>query len=148
MAVIKDQTCKLKRSSFPVYVLLWPRMSALRTAWLVWSHQKQEMSSHNLHPSLRACQRCTMVLSLGFIMRMRKHQDVGEESICCITGIYFDVRSDSAVQCFVDRGAREREIPSLALISSRSSVRPSVSGLITFSGLEMGKKAWESFLKV
>ena len=42
-------------SSLPVYVLLLPPLCTLRAAWLVWTQQKQEMSSLNLHLSLQAC---------------------------------------------------------------------------------------------
>ena len=46
--------------------------------------------------------------------------------------------SDRSLQCFVEERykEREREISSLALISSQTSF----SGLITFSGLEKGEK--------
>ena len=40
--------------SLPVYVLLLPWPSALMAAWLVWTQQKQEMSSLNLNFSLWA----------------------------------------------------------------------------------------------
>ena len=41
-------------SSFPVYVLMLPKLSALGVAWLVWLQLKQEMSSLNLNFSLHA----------------------------------------------------------------------------------------------
>ena len=41
--------------SLPAHILLLPRQSALRAAWLVWTQQKQEMSSLNPTWSLQAC---------------------------------------------------------------------------------------------
>ena len=41
-------------TSHPVYIPLLPRLSASRAAWLVWTQQKQDMSSLNLNFSLQA----------------------------------------------------------------------------------------------
>ena len=41
-------------SSLPAYIPLFSWLSALRAVWLVWTQQKQEMSSHNLKLSLQA----------------------------------------------------------------------------------------------
>ena len=42
------------QSSLPVYILLLPRLSALRAAWLVQTQQQQETRSLNLNLSLQA----------------------------------------------------------------------------------------------
>ena len=65
-------------SSLPVNVLLLPRLSASRAAWLVWTQKKQEMSSLNLNFSIqrsakvfvRGCEKFVSALAYLFCLAL------------------------------------------------------------------------------